>query len=463
VTTAVVGDASTAAGSKLSSAPAGRRTELDAMRAFVVAGLVVFHCAVVFAAGTSWFVTDPRPSAGFTVFLLWGSLWGMPLLFVVSGIGVCHALRTRSAAAFVRERVARLLVPLVVGMALLVAPMFYLEQLGKPGFSGSYGRFWLRVLNVPAIAEGLLPDGSWSSGGDTFDPAHLWFLYVLLLFSLILLPLFAFLRRPRGLRLTGRLAGYAERHPLVAVGLAAVPVMVVEAVFGPDDNTGGWERVAYLFPFLYGFLIASEPRLETALRRTRRPAAAAAVSATAALVAWAAALDASGDSVMTSASPAWSALQGLAGWSWIAAILGYAGSLTSRRKMRGSVAAPETGSLQRRAGRYANEAVLPFYLLHEPVIVAGAWLIVRWNAPILGKYLVLVVMSFAGTLALYELLIRRFPISRRLAGMKAPTRSTTARSPDPGREASLLAAVSVRAAATAACGRFGRRFRRRRC
>ena len=46
------------------------------MRALVVAGLVVFHSAVAFAAGTSWFVNDPRPSAGFTVFLLWGSLWG---------------------------------------------------------------------------------------------------------------------------------------------------------------------------------------------------------------------------------------------------------------------------------------------------------------------------------------------------------------------------------------------------
>jgi peptidoglycan/LPS O-acetylase OafA/YrhL len=49
-----------------------RRADLDFMRAFVVAGLVIFHSAVVFAWGTSWFVNDPRPSVGFTVFLLWG-------------------------------------------------------------------------------------------------------------------------------------------------------------------------------------------------------------------------------------------------------------------------------------------------------------------------------------------------------------------------------------------------------
>lgn len=40
------------------------------MRGFVVAGLVVFHSAVAFASVASWFVTDPRPSRGFTVFLL---------------------------------------------------------------------------------------------------------------------------------------------------------------------------------------------------------------------------------------------------------------------------------------------------------------------------------------------------------------------------------------------------------
>jgi glucan biosynthesis protein C len=78
------------------------------MRALVVVGLVVFHSAVVFASGASWFISDPRPSPGFTVLLLWGSLWGMPLLFLVSGMGARYALRSRSARAFLRERLARL-------------------------------------------------------------------------------------------------------------------------------------------------------------------------------------------------------------------------------------------------------------------------------------------------------------------------------------------------------------------
>jgi fucose 4-O-acetylase-like acetyltransferase len=86
-------------------------------------------------------VKDPRPSAVFTIFLLWGSLWGMPLLFLVSGMGARYAMRTRSAAAFARERLARLLVPFVVGLAVLVPPMFYIGRLGQPAFHESYWRF----------------------------------------------------------------------------------------------------------------------------------------------------------------------------------------------------------------------------------------------------------------------------------------------------------------------------------
>src|SRR6516164_10722714 len=246
---------------------AGRRPDLDVMRAFVVAGLVIFHSAMVFAVSTSWFVNDPRPSIGFSVFLLWGSLWGMPLLFLVSGMGVRYAMRSRTAWAFAAERLGRLGIPFLTGLVLLVPTMFYLEHLAQPGFHQPYGRFWLAFLNVPAIAAGLLPQGHWTSGVAGFDPAHLWFLYVLLVFSLALAPLFWWLRSPHGTRLTGRAAGQAARHPLAMLAVAAVPVVVTEAVFGPDGITGGWERLAYVFPLLYGFLIASDARFESALAR----------------------------------------------------------------------------------------------------------------------------------------------------------------------------------------------------
>ena len=413
------------------SRPAGRRRpELDVARAVVVAGLVVFHSAMVF--GTSWFVNVPRPSIGFGVFLVWGSLWGMPLLFLVSGMGVWYAMRSRTAWGFAAERLGRLGIPFATGLVLLVPPMFYLEHLAQPGFHQSYGRFWLAFWNVPAIAAGLVPRGHWTSGGAGFDPAHLWFLYVLLVFSLALLPLFAYLRGPHGTRLAGRAAAAAARHPLAMLAAAAVPIVVTEAVFGPDGITGGWERLAYLFPLLYGFLIASDARFEAALARARWPALAVAAAATAGLLGWAVA---AGPGVTTGAAPGWSALQGLAGWAWLAAIAGFAAAVTARRRQAGTTTPRPAAARQprwQRAAGYANQAVLPFYLLHEPVIVAFAWIIVRWHAPIGVEYPVLVAASFTATLVIYELAVRRYRITRLLFGMKTSPRSAGGRPPRTG-------------------------------
>ena len=90
-----------------------------------------------------------------------------------------------------------------------------------------------------------------------------------------------------------------------------------------------------------------------------------------------------------------------------------------------SVAAPAGGRL-RRAARYGNEAVLPFYVLHEPVIVAAAWLVVRWHVPSLAQYVALVVLSFAAILGLYEALVRRFHLTRVLFGLKPPAKPPSA-------------------------------------
>jgi len=412
--------AGTAASRSLPGRPSGRRPELDVARALVVAGLVVFHSAMVF--GTSWFVNVPRPSIGFGAFLVWGSLWGMPLLFLVSGMGVRYAMRSRTAWGFAAERLGRLGIPFATGLVLLVPPMFYIEHLAQPGFHQPYGRFWLAFVNVPAIARGLLPQGHWTSGGVGFDPAHLWFLYVLLVFSLALLPLFRYLRGPHGTRLVRRAAEQAARHPLAMLAVAAVPVIVTEAVSGPDHITGGWERLAYVFPFLYGFLIASDARFESALARARWPALAIAAAATVGLLGWAVA---AGPGVVTGAEPGWSALQGLAGWAWLAAIVGFAAALTARHR-RTAPATPRPGPARaprwQRAAGYANQAVLPFYVLHEPVIVVFAWIIVRWHAPIGVEYPALVAASFTTTLVIYELAVRRYRITRLLFGMKTPQR-----------------------------------------
>jgi peptidoglycan/LPS O-acetylase OafA/YrhL len=58
-------------------------------------------------------------------------MWGMPLLFVISGMGIWYSLRSRTMKAFSWERVHRLLVPLVFGVLVIVPP--HLDVQFTPG------------------------------------------------------------------------------------------------------------------------------------------------------------------------------------------------------------------------------------------------------------------------------------------------------------------------------------------
>lgn len=387
------------------------------MRALVVLGVIVLHSALVFSsAGLR--VQNAETSAAFDLFVFWGLLWGMPLLFVVSGIAAWHALAKRTVAAFVRERFQRLLVPGVFALAVLVPPMWYLGRLRTPGFHESYGHFWLRMMDVPALAAGLLNGFKWGAENE-FDYMHVWFLYALLILSLVLLPLFLYLRGENGRRFVNRVVATAERHPFIVLMAGAVPFALLELAYGPSTVTGGWSWPAYVVPLAFGYLQASDRGFDQLLGRVRWWSLLLAVLSTVVLVMSMALFRASLEDVFQGRVPGWAGLQAVSGWAWILTILGFASSVVARFKRPVSATAGQ-GSSSRlsRLGRYLNEAVLPVYVLHLPVIVAIAFVIVEWPAPILVKFPALVLASLTVTMAAYELLVRRILPMRLLFGMK---------------------------------------------
>ena len=89
-------------------------------------------------------------------------------------------------------------------------------------------------------------------------------------------------------------------------------------------------------------------------------------------------------------------IRGVLCWSCLIAICGFAS-----RHLRFS----------NRFLKYANDAVLPFYILHQTVILAIGFHVIRLDIPLWSQYLIIVLSSFAVTMALYELLIRRLTSS----------------------------------------------------
>ena len=96
-------------------------------------------------------------------------------------------------------------------------------------------------------------------------------------------------------------------------------------------------------------------------------------------------------------------VMGIANWSWIVFLLGLAARYLNRNN---------------RVRVYASEAVLPFYLLHQTVILIVGWFIIPLDLAIMWKYLIIATSSFVLIMALYDLLIKRFNILRLLFGMR---------------------------------------------
>jgi len=67
---------------------------------------------------------------------------------------------------------------------------------------------------------------------------------------------------------------------------------------------------------------------------------------------------------------------------------------------------------------YANRAVLPFYILHQPVLVCVGFFVVQWQIPDLLKYMAIAIPAFILILGLYEFLVHRFNPLRLLFGIK---------------------------------------------
>ena len=66
---------------------------------------------------------------------------------------------------------------------------------------------------------------------------------------------------------------------------------------------------------------------------------------------------------------------------------------------------------------YGQETILPFYLLHQPVIIVIAYFVVQWDTGVTLKMLVVVLGSLLVTLGLVEL-VKRVDVLRGLFGIK---------------------------------------------
>jgi len=395
---------------------ASRRPELDVIRVLVVVGLVFFHSALVFDTRDDYYVKNAQTTGAPTILAALAVVWAMPMLFLIAGVGSWHSLRRRGAAGFTKERLRRLGVPLVFAtLTIIPIPQWLRLRAADPGYHESYPRFLVRFFDVRPDPG----DFPFVLSGEYFETGHLWFVVLLLTFSLLLAPLARWSPRRWKHEIRERLSSAAGRRG--AALLPALPVAVVCALVGLEEPFAGWSRWAYLLFFLYGFVLATDERFRVAVRRDAPMAAVVGAGLfLAGLPAFLAVGDAGGDPFTDMSPLATGArtLYGLAGWCWLVAIIG----LLDRRRAGGedkdAAADGRRPARGRRLYGYLAAAVLPLYILHQPIVVAVAYGVVGWDAPIVVKYAAIVAISLALTVAAYDLLVRRTRVTRFLFGAR---------------------------------------------
>ncbi len=378
----------------------------------MVVGLVFFHSALVFDVNDDYYVKNAQTTEVTTYLAALAVVWAMPLLFLIAGVATWHSMGSSpSSTAFLWSRFKRLFLPLVIATVTIVPVPVWFRLRADPGYEQSYLEF------LPSFFDVRL---DWSNfpfvlTGPQFETGHLWFIVLLLAFSVLLLPAFLRLRRPLGRTETPDEATAVPGRG--AVLLAATPFVVIGAALPLEENIAGWNRWAYLLFFLYGFLIAANDRFMIAIRRAARLCAAVGAGAFLLAVGLFAAGDAAGTDIFAdydAVSVLSRAVFGAAGWLWVAAILGFV--------VRGGADRDEAPAaplgLRARAGTYLDEAGLAVYVVHQPVVVAIAFYVVRTDLPSLVKYVVIAGASLAVVLAIYEIAIRRLTATRVLFGLK---------------------------------------------
>lgn len=371
-----------------------RRFDVDWLRVFGMATVFFFHCSRFFDT-ESWHVKSPQTSPVVQIIGSFTLQWMMPLFFVLSGTGAYYALASQRWPQFLVSRCQRLVVPLLFGMLVIIAPwQIYLERVSRGQFRGSFWRFY------PHYFEGWYMFG----GNFAWTGVHLWYLELLFAFSALTLPLLVLLASHTGARLATRLSRLMAIPGLVF--LPAALIFLTELVanspavrdgFFGQRYFGGWSVLSYLPMFLLGAVLGRSEEMTRVVERTR------VAGLVVALVAYAAGYVLLKEFGVPRSGIVFAGLRGLTCWACLIALGGFAS-----RHLRFN-----NGFL-----KYANEAVLPFYILHQTVVLTIGFYVLRLDTSLWVEYLLIATSSFLVIMAIYELLLRRINVLRLLFGMK---------------------------------------------
>ena len=368
---------------------------IDWLRVLAMLSIFFFH-ADRFFDYYDWHVKNGEHNIISSIHISFFSQWMMPLFFILSGAAVFYSLKSRSSSTFLWERVKRILIPLtIVGYFITSPPQMYFERLTHNRFEGSFWDF------IPAYFQGVDMFG----GNFPWHGFHLWYLVYLFVFSVMLLPLFKPRKNQKPSILSSLSYGFEGPWRLMSlvVPLVIINIFIDYNGLGFMRGTGGWDLFSYLFILVYGYLFFCNEKILETLKRIRSISLILAIilSLTGLVIGFGIKPEISENTPILYLILTF--IRCFRVLLWIIAIIGFGEKyLNFNNRFLG----------------YANEVVLPFYILHQFVLLLIGYWVVQWQINALIKYIVIVSLSFIVIMGLYDIIIKRFQVTRFLFGMK---------------------------------------------
>ncbi|HKW70244.1 MAG TPA: acyltransferase family protein [Candidatus Dormibacteraeota bacterium] len=372
---------------------------LDWLKVVIVYGILLFHVSLVFTTA-DWLISNHDRSRLLSAFAGFCFPWGIPAMFLISGADAWFGLRSTPPRAFVWRRVVRLLLPMVVGLIVISPYQRFVSSHNPPPPLSQLPQFYLSFYRSFHFEASL----QWVSRYWL----HLWFLGYLFAISVVCLPLFVWLKGEIGRSFTGELVRVANfRGGLFVI---AAPLFLAQLILRPlFPGYQDWADVStYLFVFAMGAIFFSDRRFEPSIVRDIRWIVAVGI-----LAVLGAALILQSVGYNLNAIPhlpmpegaAFALFWALDVWTWNLAVL-YVGI--------------RWFNWTNRFLTYGQESILPFYVIHHPVVLTIASFVVTWNVGLWPKFAIILVLGYAITLSLYEVGVRRWRLMRTMFGLGPP-------------------------------------------
>ncbi|MCP5465322.1 MAG: acyltransferase family protein [Thermotogae bacterium] len=383
---------------------------IDWLRVIIILSLIPFHAALSYNGLGSVYVYDSSIRENFLRYISEGifnyqgnlpfiflnmflSRWFMHILFFISGMSSYYFLKNKSFSLYFTERFKKLFLTAIIGTITLSAFQSYFRARNLWNFEGNFFEFY------PNFFNGIFTYFK----GANFDWGHFWFILYLFVFSVIAIPVFKIINKKEE-----KINKFADKFDtFLALFKPLILLVFFECLLRPgwpgfQNLYNDWANFfMYFILFVYGYIFAMNSKFISNIEKNIKFSFLVAfsifvfeiVASNFILIEW----------KYNFLAVFYAGLRMTEIYFWILFFIGI-----FKKYM----------NFTNKYLSYLSRASFAVYIIHFLPVTLIAYALSETEMSSYIKFLIVVIPSYIICFALYELILKRFKITRIMFGIK---------------------------------------------